>query len=601
MTFWDYGIIIIYMLFALSVGFFFRKKAAQSHENYFLGGRSLPWWVIGISMVATSFASDTPLWVTEVTREQGLMDLWWVLVAVLALIVGIFLFARLWRRAHITTDAEFYEIRYDGKPAVFLRAFRAFFSGVVQNLLIIGWVTMAMSTVITMLIPEVDRNLALGICLVVAVVYGTFSGFFGVVVTDCVQFFIATGAMLALGFIGMHRMGGFGEVVGQISQMPEYGQQTLAIFPDFSSFNINVVRLLIFVGVLWWNDANGYNMQRISACRDERHAVKATIFYSLFQSVRPWIWVMVALVSIVLYPTLPDGVESTAAYPMVMNEFLGAGLKGLLITAFLAAFMSTIDTHLNWGASYIMTDVYPRFLVKNASQRHYMIVTRIVVVALMVCGVLIATIIGTVSAAMMFLGYLMAGAGIISVVRWFWWRVNAFTEITALAGGLIVAFGNYLIPWIWPNITIAGYAWHDGQAFPLKVAAYNAVILPACLIVTLLTRPVPTAKLEEFYKKIRPGGFWKVVHPDIRNLPGKAFNFWTLLDILGGAAFCYGFSIAVGYSILQQWSNAATSFAVGCIGALMVYRWYKKEVQVLRETGVLRQQPETPEGLSVKV
>ncbi|HCO94000.1 MAG TPA: hypothetical protein DIU00_08625, partial [Phycisphaerales bacterium] len=343
--FLDYAIIAAYMLFAVGTGIYFSRKASQSSENYFLGGRSLPWWMIAVSMVATSFASDTPLVVTEIIRTDGLQRIWWVFVAVLALIVGIFLFSRLWRRAAIITDAQFYELRYEGKSAAFLRGFRAFFAGIVQNLLTIAWVTFAMSSIITT-VTDIPSWWAIGICMFVALVYATFSGFYGVVVTDFVQFFIATFSMIALAVIAAVKVGGLGHVLDTIAATEGYGRRTLSIFPNFKSFDLDLVKLLIYFFILWWIDASGYNMQRMSACKNERHAVLATIFYAIFQCCRPWIWVVVALVSIVLFPILTDPYNDTHAYPLVMNEYLGYGLKGLLITAFLAAFMSTIDTHL---------------------------------------------------------------------------------------------------------------------------------------------------------------------------------------------------------------------------------------------------------------
>jgi len=385
----DYGIIGVYLLFALGTGVYFSKRAAKSPEDYFLGGRSFPWWMIAISMVATSFASDTPLVVTEITRHDGLQRIWWIFVAVLTLIVGIFLFSRLWRRAAVITDAEFYELRYEGKSAAFLRGFRAFFAGIVQNLVTISWVIFAMSSIVTTM-TDIDEWLAIGICTSVALVYATFSGFYGVVVTDCVQFFIATFSMIALAVIAVVKVGGMGHVLETIRATEGYGPRTLAIFPEFKSFDEDLAKLLIYLLVLWWIDASGYNMQRMSACRNERDSVRATIFYAIFQCCRPWIWVVVALVSIVLFPTLTDPYNDTHAYPLVMNEYLGYGLKGLLVTAFLAAFMSTVDTHLNWGASYMMTDVYRRFVKPQATQRHYMIVTKLVVVAMMAAGVGIA-------------------------------------------------------------------------------------------------------------------------------------------------------------------------------------------------------------------
>ena len=584
LVFLDYAIIGAYMLFAVGTGIYFSKRASQSSENYFLGGRSLPWWMIAVSMVATSFASDTPLVVTEITRTDGLQRIWWVFVAVLALIVGIFLFSRLWRRAAIITDAEFYELRYEGRSAAFLRGFRAFFAGVVQNLLTIGWVTFAMSSIITT-VTDIPRWWAIGICMLVALVYATFSGFYGVVVTDFVQFFIATFSMIILAVIAVVKIGGLSHVLETIAATDGYGPRTLSIFPDFKSFNLDLVKLLIYIFVLWWVDASGYNMQRMSACRNERDSVLATIFYAIFQCCRPWIWVVVALVSIVLFPVLKEPYNDTHAYPLVMNEYLGAGLKGLLVTAFLAAFMSTVDTHLNWGASYMMTDVYRRFIRKEATQRHYMIVTKMIVVLMMVAGVGITLYIAwkglTVSAVWEFFALIMVGGGMISVARWFWWRINAYTEITALALGLILGFTNPFIP---ASVSLFGYPWPE-MPFEIKIAVLTGIVVPISLIVTFLTPAVSTEKLEAFYRKVRPGGFWGVLSRDVRDLPGKTLTLSTLFDVIGGIMLCYGISLAIGYSILLKFDKAVLCALLAVVGGFVVVRWFKKEVNVLARNG----------------
>jgi len=588
LVFLDYAIIGAYMLFAVGTGIVFSKRASQSSENYFLGGRSLPWWMIAVSMVATSFASDTPLVATEITRTDGLQRIWWVFVAVLALIVGIFLFSRLWRRAAIITDAEFYELRYEGKSAAFLRGFRAFFAGIVQNLVVISGVIFAMSSIITT-VTDIPKWWAIGICSLVALVYATFSGFYGVVVTDFVQFFIATFSMIALAVIAVVKVGGLGHVLETIAATDGYGPRTLSIFPDFKSFDLDLVKLLIYLFVLWWIDASGYNMQRMSACRNERDSVLATIFYAIFQCCRPWIWVVVALVSIVLFPVLAEPYNDTHAYPLVMNEYLGAGLKGLLVTAFLAAFMSTIDTHLNWGASYMMTDVYQRFIKKKASQRHYMLVTKIVVVLLMAAGFGLALYIAwrgfTVSAVWEFFALIMVGSGMISVARWFWWRINAYTEITALSLGLILGLSNPFIP---ESVNLFGFPWPE-MPFEIKIAVLTGIVVPISLIVTFLTPAVSKEKLEAFYRKVRPGGFWGILSRDIRELPGCALSLSTLVDVAGGIMLCYGISLAIGYSILLKFDKAVICAVLALIGGLIVVRWFKKEVQVLARSGFFRE------------
>lgn len=577
MTTIDYVIIIGYMLSALGVGLYFSKKASKDTKSYFLGNRSFPWWMIGISMVATSFASDTPLAITEQVREHGLQRLWWVLMSVMTLIVGIFLFSRLWRRADIVTDAQFYELRYEGRSAAFLRGFRAFFSGVVGNMLTMAWVIYGMSTIFEVMMPEINRPTAIYICIAVALIYATSSGFYGVVVTDLVQFAIGSVAMIALACIAVSSMGGMEQVLTTVAANPDHGQRTLSIFPVFTPFNMDTANFLIFILVIWWGDASGYNMQRMSACRNEKDAVKATIFYAIFQTIRPWIWVVVGLVSIALFPSMPEGHPDSHAYPLVMNEFLGPGMRGLLVAAFLAAFMSTIDTHLNWGASYMVIDVYQRFIKKEASDKHYMLVTKIIVVLLMLAAALIVPLMNSVSAAWEFLALLMVGSGMISVVRWFWWRINAYTEITALSLGLIIGFANLLIPNDW---SIFNFPWGD-IPFAVKIASFTAIVIPVSLIVTFLTPPVSIEKLEAFYRQVRPGGAWSGVSQEARNLPGKALGPRLFIDIIAAMLMCYGLSLAIGYAILMKFGNAGICLALAVLGAVIVGIWFKKEVRLL--------------------
>ena len=571
----DYTIIVAYILFAVGVGLYFSRKAAKDSESFFLGGRSLPWWAICLSMIATSFASDTPIWVTEVTRKDGLERMWWVIISVLPLIIGIFLFSRLWRRANIITDAEFFELRYDGKPAAVLRGVRACYGGILQNLLTIGWVTFGMSTVIDVLTPF-DQTQAIIVLMAVALFYATFSGFYGVVATDVVQFFITMGSMFALACIAVSQAGGMESVLSAISANPDYGERTLSIFPDFSTFNSAVLKMLVIFTIVWWSDANGYNMQRMAACRNEKDAIRATLFYAIFQACRPWLWVVVGLVSIVVFPTLAD---HSKAYPMVINEYLGIGLKGLLITAFLAAFMSTIDTHLNWGASFLTIDLYKRFFKKEADERHYVRASKLFMVLLMLAGAIIATQVKSVTSVMEWLAFLMIPGGIASVLRWFWWRINAYTELTALIGGLI---GGIIFKLISPETVIFGIEW--GQfAWEFKVAILVAIVFPLSLIVTFLTPPVSEEKLESFYKQVRPGGVWGPIRKSVGPVSGAALQMSSWLDVIGGVMLCYGLSLCIAYAILLNWGACAICGLVAGIGAYLVWRWYGNEVVRLRE------------------
>ena len=567
----DYLIIASYVVFAIGVGVYFSRKAAKDSEAFFLGGRSMPWWAICLSMIATSFASDTPIWVTEVTRQDGLQRMWWVIVSVLPLIIGIFLFSRLWRRSNIITDAQFFEFRYEGKSAALLRGVRACYGGILQNLLTIGWVTFGMSTVLEVLIPEINQTQAILGLMVVALFYATFSGFYGVVTTDVVQFFITMGSMFALACIAVSQAGGLESVLSDIRVHPQYGESTLSIFPDFSTFNSDVLKMVVIFTLVWWSDANGYNMQRISACRNERDAIRATLFYAIFQSCRPWLWVVVGLVSIAVFPSLT---EHSKAYPMVINEYLGVGLKGLLITAFLAAFMSTIDTHLNWGASFLTIDLYKRFLKKDADETHYVKASKLFMIVLMAAGALIATQVESVSGVMEWLAYLMIPGGIASVLRWFWWRINAYTELTALIGGLC---GGILFKLLDPATQVFGQPWGE-FAWEFKVALLVCVVFPLSILVTFLTQPVSKQKLVNFYRQVRPGGAWGPIRKAVGPVSGSALNSSSWLDVIGGVMLCYGLSLAIAYAVLLNGPACMASAAVSVVGGFLVWKWYGKEV-----------------------
>ena len=432
-----------------------------------------------------------------------------------------------------------------------------------------------MSTVIEVLTPF-DQTQAIVVLMAVALFYATFSGFYGVVATDVAQFFITMGSMLVLACIAVNQAGGMESILSGIRSMPEYGEKTLSIFPDFSTFNSDVLKMLVIFTLVWWSDANGYNMQRMSACRNEKDAIRATLFYAIFQSCRPWLWVVVGLVSIVVFPALAD---HSKAYPMIINEYLGIGLKGLLITAFLAAFMSTIDTHLNWGASFLTIDLYKRFFRKKAKETHYVNASKLFMVLLMIAGAILATQVKSVSSVMEWLAYLMIPGGIASVLRWFWWRINAFTELTALIGGLL---GGIVFQALDPTWVIFGQPWGE-FAWEFKVALLVSIIFPLSIAVTFLTQPVSLEKLEVFYRQVRPGGFWGPVRQKVGKVSGSALTLSSWLDVIGGVMLCYGLSLAIAYAILLNFAACLACVLVALLGAILVWKWYDKEVVRLSE------------------
>ena len=530
----DWSIIVGYIIFSLGVGIYFSKKAASSTEEYFLSGRSLPWWVVGTSMVATTFAADTPLAITEFVRGPGIWQNWFWWNLLMGSLLGVFLFSRLWRRAEVLTDNELLEIRYSGKPAAFLRAFKAGYFSILYNFIVMGWVINAMASVVSVML-NMDKWQAVWICVIIALVYAILSGFWGVVVTDLVQFCIAMFGSISLAIIALNYVGGMETLLQKLSYLSGTGavdDSTLKFIPPIPPDSINSTsfwespfsKFLIFTTIMWWShhgtDGGGYIIQRMSSAKNERHALLATLWYNLAHyALRVWPWIIVAVVSIVMFPQIPEAYSELgvkAGYPLVMNTLLGPGLKGILIVSFLAAFMSTIDTHLNWGASYLINDIYKRFYKPNETERHYVVVGKIITVLLMLLAAFTALKMQSISKAWEFIFSMGAGIGLVLILRWFWWRVNAWSEITALATSIIITISLEFIAF-YQTIT-AGEVYSLFGTEPilfgisLQVHHKLLIIVPTAVIswltVKFLTEPEPIDQLQKFYARVQPGGWW---------------------------------------------------------------------------------------------
>ena len=435
----DWAIIIAYVALALAVGVWFSKRASSSTNEYFLSGRTLPWWVLGTSMAATTFAADTPLAITELVRTEGIWRNWfWWNVALQGLLAAFF-FAPLWRRARVVTDQELIELRYSGRRAAFLRAFKALYFAVIQNCLVMSWVIAGMSTVLSVLL-DVPETIAVTGCLAVALVYSVLSGFWGVVATDLVQYLVAVVGATILAVIAVSHVGGMDALTEALARSETSPAHLMDFFPPLTAegtswLDAPFFKVAVYLTVVWWASQNveggGYIVQRMSAARDERHALLGTLWFNLCNfAVRSWPWIMVALVSLVLFPDLSDHpLGEKAGYPLVIDAVLGPGLRGLLVVSFLAAFMSTIDTHLNWGASYLINDVYRRFIRPAAGERHCVMVSRLCVVALVVLAGVGSLFVGSISGLWELVWALGCGLGPVLVLRWFWWRVSAVSEI----------------------------------------------------------------------------------------------------------------------------------------------------------------------------
>jgi len=592
----DWTIIISYIAFSLGVGIYFSKRASSSTEEYFLSGRSLPWWIVGTSMVATTFAADTPLAITEFVRGPGIWQNWFWWNMALGSILSIFLFSRLWRRAEVLTDNELLEIRYSGKPAALLRAFKASYFAILYNFIVMGWVINAMASIISVML-NMDKWTAVWICVIIALVYAILSGFWGVVVTDLVQFMIAMFGSIALAIIAVSAVGGMEPLLAKLSSLlgsdavhdntlkfippaPDVGVTTSAFWESpFSKF-------MIFITVMWWSnhstDGGGYIIQRMSSAKNERHALLATLWFNTAHyALRVWPWIIVAVVSIVLFPIIPESYSELgvkAGYPLVMNSLLGPGMKGILIVSFLAAFMSTIDTHLNWGSSYMINDIYKRFFKPNESERHYVLVGKIFTVILMVLAAFTAMKMQSISKAWEFIFSMGAGIGLVLILRWFWWRVNAWSEITALATSIIITISLEVLAW--SQTIAAGNSYELFGSSPilfgisLQVHHKLMIIVPLAIIAwvtaTLITEPESEETLTAFYKRVQPGGWWKPIASGFEHTM-QPLTEGFFVQWIAGVMMIYGLTFGIGNLIFLNYSYAVLLFGAAGIGFYLIW------------------------------
>lgn len=572
----DWLIVIAYMLISLAIGIYFTRRAGKSMSEYFVSGRNLPWWIVGTSMVATTFAADTPLVVTGWVRADGIWKNWFWWNYLFSHVFMIFVFARLWRRAEVITDNELIELRYSGKPAAFLRGFKAFYFATLFNFIVMGWVISAMAKILKVFFGF-DTIFAVVFCIAVSFVYTTMSGLWGVALTDFFQYFVALIGTTVLAWIVVNspEVGGYAGFLEKLNGIEDH----LAFFMTPSEgkpvsdgfWSSSFFVFLVYMTVIWWSshnaDGGGYFIQRMCSAKDERHSLLGMAWFCLNHYViRFWPWVLVALFSLMVYPDAESaGGDQEAMYVVVIRDFLGPGLKGLLFVTFLAAFMSTITTQLNWGASYLMNDVYKRFINKSASDGHYVFVSRLVTLILAVLAGYFAFYIEDIGKAWIFLWAMSAGIGLVLILRWFWWRINAWSEISALAASLVTIF----------SLTV--YAKLANVPLELK---HQIIVVPVSivcwLIVTYITKPEPEETLNNFYKKIRPWGFWKPVAKLNPEIQSPAF-MPVIINWLLGVSFIFFSMIGIGKLLLgSPLIGAVMIFASACSGFLIYIRLRKE-------------------------
>jgi solute:Na+ symporter, SSS family len=655
----DFVIIIGFLILIIAIGLSYSGKAGKNLVQFFLGGRNLPWYIAGISMVATTFAADTPLAVTELIGDKGISGnwLWWNFL--IGGMLTTFFFAKLWRKANVLTEVELIELRYSGIPARFLRAFKSLYLGIFMNVLIIGWVNLAMITILQVFF-DLDNREALQITaalLIIVAIYSSLSGLLGVVITDAIQFVIAMTGSIILAVIVV-QSDAIGGIWAMKTHLMETTPHALDFFPQIGDSTTNtgnqtgtllalgIGSFLAYMTIQWWASwypgaepgGGGYVAQRMMSTKNEKHAVYATLFFQIAHyCIRPWPWIIVGLSAIVLYGNykekIPDAElfsqiktiqiksgakedlmlmdslqliaiagsnqyvqqnlgainnlrqqvqqlmkENTAfnqsvlyekdkrkGYVFIMKDFLPVGLKGLLLAAFFAAFMSTISTQLNWGSSYVVNDFYKRFIYKKDDQKHLILVSRIVTVVLMFLGLGITQFMTSISGVWSFILECGAGLGAVLILRWYWWRINAWSEITAT-----------IVPFVVYGFTKFYFRIEFPESFFYTVGITSV----AWIIVTFITRPVSNNVLQKFYNRVEPDGWWK----PFRDESGKKENRQNLINLficwISGIGMTYSILFLMGKFMLLEWRQGIM-FSIAAVMFFIILRIFIRKTKVL--------------------
>jgi solute:Na+ symporter, SSS family len=559
----DWLLVAAYFVLSLSIAGYFYKRASKNTSEFFLSGRNMPWWLAGTSMVATTFAADTPLAVTEFVARDGIAGnwLWWNFV--FGGVLTVFFFAKLWRRSGVLTDVEFVEFRYEGKAAAWLRGVKAIYFGLLMNCIILGWVTLAMVTIIDVLFPGVtifgmtgftflgiaiSAPMAIvGLLIIFVAFYSLISGLWGVAVTDAFQFLIAIGGTIVLAIFALD-LPEIGGVAGLRAQLPAETFRFTPTIGDMAEgaavLTLSASAFVAYIGVQWWSSwypgsepgGGGYVAQRMMSAKDEKHSLFAVLWFTIAHyCLRPWPWIIVALVSLVLYPDLQNSREG---FVLVMRDVLPTGLLGLLFAAFLAAFTSTFAAHLNWGTSYLINDFWRRFIKVDGDERYYVRTGRIVTALLAVVAFFVTTQLQTIAQAWELVLTASAGLGLVLILRWYWWRVNAWSELAATLAPIAMVLLTLL------GVPIPGLA----AEFPNNLFAVVAITTVVWLVVTFLTKPTSDATLDRYFRRVRPGGpGWKPVverNPDVQPDSG-----------LGALAVQWLVGVTLVYSTLFGFGN----------------------------------------------
>ena len=579
----DWLIISSFFILSLVIGVVVSKKSGKDITEFFLSGRKMPWWLLGISMVATTFSADTPNLVTDIVRTNGVAGnwVWWAFL--LTGMLTVFVYAKLWRRSKVLTDLEFYELRYSGKGAAFLRGFRAFYLGAVFNILIMASVCLAGIKIGGALLGLNPVETLLISCAI-TVIYSSIGGLRGIIITDFFQFILAMVATFwaAYEIVSLPQIQGLTNLLNHPDVIPK-----LSLIPDIADTDLFIAVFIIPLAVQWWAvwypgaepGGGGYVAQRMLSAKDEKNAIWATLLFNFMHyAVRPWPWILIALASIVVFPNLeslqvafPNTiVGNDLAYP-AMISFLPSGLLGLLVASLIAAFMSTISTHLNWGSSYLVHDFYRRFFITDKSEKHYVFMGRVFTVLLMIISAFFALYLNNSLQAFGIILQIGAGTGLIFILRWFWYRINVYSELTAMIVSFLVALAfEFIIP--------------NNFSVEEKLIIGVTITTISWLTVTMITPPSSMDVLQNFYKKIQPGGpGWKKIVEESENsgviISGKKEKWDVpsgILCMVFGSISVYSVLFGVGYILYSKTTLGLVFVIISAISVLLLMKFWKR-------------------------
>lgn len=610
LTLLDWAVIAAYFLFNFLVGLWYRRRATGSTSDYFVGGGNVSWWLAGTSLVATTFAADTPLAVTELVAQNGIAGnwVWWSML--LSGMLTVFFFARLWKRSGVTTDVEFAELRYGGKPATFLRGFRAFYLAIPVNCIILGWVNLAMVKILQVIFPDLSLSfigitdpktaalvVVFGLMLVTASI-STLSGLWGVLVTDFFQFILKMGMVIILAYYSVKAVGGMDMLLEKLRLMDTArsaaavaeaaktgavaGDQgsILNFMPSMDSAWMPLLAFCVYLGMTWWASwypgaepgGGGYVVQRIMCAKNEKHSLLATLWFCIAHyAVRPWPWILAAMASLVLYPDLAADEKGKGFVMLVMDpNVFPVMLRGVMIAAFAAAYMSTISTQLNWGASYLVSDLYRRFLEPNRDDKHYVNVAQVATLVLMVVSCVVTYFQTSISGAWQFMMAIGAGTGAVYILRWYWWRINAWSEVSAMAGAFVVSMALSYSP-LKSIVTFAG-----PSAAALNFA-WTVIITTACtsaiwLVVTLLTPPEDESLLLAFYRKVQPSAtLWGPIARKATDVKQRTDGLHNLLDWVLGCTMVYAALFGMGKVLFGETGIGIGLLVLAIVSGVSLY------------------------------